>query len=159
MVIPFALWSPIFMMIMISTIELGTMTIRHTALERALDLTVRDVRLGTGTEWKHDDLKDSICKYADILPRCQTTMNLEMIKLDMRAFNEPDYYPDCVDISADTQSQRTFQNGEANEVVFLRACYKYEPFTPVGYLGGAMMVDREGYTALIASSAFVLEPE
>lgn len=159
MVIPFALWAPMFMIFMISSVELGLMTIRHSALERALDITVRDVRLGTGTQWDHLSLKESICDQAAVLPACMTTMHLEMIQLDMRNFSEPDYYPDCVDLAEDVTPQRNFVSGQSNQVMFLRACYKYTPFSPAGFLGGAMTVDREGYTALVASSAFVQEPE
>ncbi|SPF78269.1 TadE/TadG family type IV pilus assembly protein [Pseudoprimorskyibacter insulae] len=159
MVIPFALWAPLFMVLMISAVELGLVTIRHSELERALDLTVRDVRLGTGTDWDHKTLKESICANSNLLPNCAKTLNLEMLRLDMRNFNEPDYYPDCADIAADTQTQRNFESGGSNDVIFLRACYKYQPFSPSGYLSSYMMVDRNGFTALISSSAFVLEPE
>lgn len=46
-VVPFALWMPVFLALILSSIELGTVTIRQTALERAMDDTVRDIRLGT----------------------------------------------------------------------------------------------------------------
>lgn len=159
MVVPFALWTPVFVTLMVSTIEMGTLTIRHSAMERALDQTVRDVRLGTGTSFTHQQLKQSICDLSAVLPDCMRTLHLEMLRLDMRNFNEPDYFPDCVDVAEEATPQRNFEMGESNEVMFLRACYKYVPFSPTGYLGGSMMVDGNGYTAVIATSAFVLEPE
>ena len=159
MVVPFALWTPLFVGLMVSTIEMGTVTIRHSALERAMDQAVRDVRLGTGTHFSHNELKQMICDRAAVLPDCMRTMQLEMIRLDMRNFSEPDYYPDCVDVAEEATPQRNYVHGASNEVMFLRACYKYQPFSPVGYLGGTMATDVGGYTALIATSAFVLEPE
>ena len=159
MVVPFALWVPVFVGLMVSTIEMGTITIRHSALERAMDQTVRDIRLGTGTNFTHQELKRDICDSAAVLPDCMNTLKLEMIRLDMRNFREPDYFPDCVDVAEQSDDQRNFQQGDSNEVMFLRACYKYDPFSPAGYLGGAMMVDGNGYVALIATTAFVMEPE
>ncbi len=158
MVVPFALWTPFFIMLIVSTIEMGTVTIRHSALERSVDQTVRDLRLGTGTKFTHAELKKSICDKAAVLPNCMNTMHLEMLRLDMRNFDEPDYFPDCVDLAEDATPQRNFTYGAANEMMFLRACYKYDPFSPSGYLGGSMMADGEGYVALIATSAFVQEP-
>ena len=158
MVVPFALWTPLFIGLMVSSIEMGTLTIRHSALERAMDQTVRELRLGTGTHYSHAELKDMICVKAGVLPNCAGMLHLEMIKMDMRAFNEPDYLPDCVDLAEEATPQRNFQYGASNEVMFLRACYKYDPFSPAGYLGGSMMADDEGNVALIATSAFVQEP-
>ena len=159
MVVPFALWVPVFVGLLVSTIEMGTLTIRHSALERALDQTVRDIRLGTGNDFTHAGLKESICEKAAVLPSCMTTMQLEMVRLDMRNFREPDYFPDCVDVEEDSNDLRNFEQGDSNQVMFLRACYKYDPFSPAGYLGGTMMADGAGYVALIATSAFVQEPE
>jgi Flp pilus assembly protein TadG len=159
MVIPFALWAPIFVIFMISSFELGLITIRHSALERALDITVREIRLGTGTTWTHQQIKESVCAKAEVLPGCTRTLHLEMVTLDMRNFSPPDYYPDCVDTAKSVTPQRNFTSGASNQVMFLRACYKFQPFSPSGFIGGSMMIDREGYMALIASSAFVLEPE
>lgn len=158
MAIPFALWAPLFMIFMVSTIEIGTVTIRHTSLERALDQTVRSIRLTTGTHLTHEQLKRSICTLARVLPNCMTTLHLEMITVNMRDFHEPDYYPDCVDVAQDVTPLRNFEFGMANEVMFMRACYLYNPFSPAGYLGGAMTTDVGGNIALVASSAFVQEP-
>lgn len=57
MVVPIALWMPIFLLLIISSIELGTITVRSTVLERALDQTVRDVKLGTGPN-THAQMKE-----------------------------------------------------------------------------------------------------
>ena len=43
-------------------------------------------------------------------------------------------------------------------MMFLRACYKYTPITPAGTLSSNLPKDAEGYTALVATTAFVHEP-
>lgn len=158
MVVPFALWTPVFLGLILSSIELGTVTIRHTALERAMDETVRDLRLGTGGAVDHATLKTQICERAAVLPGCSETLHLEMLRLDMRAWETPPLQADCVDVSESLNPQRNFSFGNANEMMMLRACYKYRPVTPAGTLSSSLPQDDEGYTALVATTAFVHEP-
>ncbi len=158
MLVPFALWTPVFLGLILSSIELGTVTIRHTALERAVDETVRDLRLGTGEAMDHATLKQQICDSAAILPACMDTMHLEMVRLDMRDWSAPETSADCVDVSEAVNPQRGFEFGKGNEMMMLRACYKYQPITPAGTLSSSLAKDDDGYTALVATSAFVHEP-
>lgn len=158
MVVPFALWTPVFLGLILSSIELGTVTIRHTALERAMDETVRELRLGTGTAADHATLKTQICNRAAVLPGCEDTLRLEMLRLDMRAWDTPPLVADCVDLAQTANPQRNFSFGNSNEMMFLRACYKYKPITPAGTLSSSLAKDAEGFTALVAQAAFVHEP-
>lgn len=158
MVVPFALWTPVFLGLILSSIELGTVTIRHTAMERALDETVRDLRLGNGPSVDHATLKAEVCRRAAVLPGCEDTLHLEMLSLDMRNWETPPLQADCVDVAEAVNPQRNFSFGSANELMFLRACYKYKPITPAGTLSSSLPTDDEGYTALVAQAAFVHEP-
>jgi len=157
MVVPFALWMPVFILLIVSSIELGTLTIRHTQLERALDQTVRDVKIGSGAA-THDELKQAICEKTSVLPGCMTTLHLEMIVLDMRNWSTPPAQADCVDISEEVTPQRNFEHGEGGQMMLLRACYKFQPVTPIGSLNASLRTDGNGYSALISTSAFVHEP-
>ncbi|WP_417720314.1 TadE/TadG family type IV pilus assembly protein [Salipiger sp.] len=158
MVVPFALWTPLFVGLVLSTIELGTLTLRHTVLERALDQTVRSVKLDTGRAYSHEVLKSKICDRAAVLPDCVSKIHLEMIQLDMRAWTEPPHTADCVDTAAEVTPQRTFTYGAGHEMMLLRACYKYRPISPSGYLSSSLPTDDQGYTALVSTTAFVTEP-
>jgi hypothetical protein len=42
--------------------------------------------------------------------------------------------------------------------MLLRACYKYRPITPAGTISSSLSKDASGYTALVATTAFVHEP-
>lgn len=156
--VPFALWMPVMVGVILSTVELGAVTIRHQALERGLDQTVRDVRLGTGTIYDHASLKQSICEKAAALPDCMNTLQLEMVKLDLRNWTFPDPTADCVDTSLEVNPQREFTYGKDNEMMMLRACFKYTAVSPAGYLSSALQSDAQGYTAIISTAAFVQEP-
>ncbi len=157
-VVPFALWTPVFLGLILSAIEMGTVTIRHTALERALDQTVREIRIGQGDLNSHAALKERICQAAAVLPSCTEMLHLEMIRLDMRNWSGPQNRADCVDTSEEVTPNRTFEHATENQTMFLRACFKYRPITPAGTLSSSLQKDDAGYTALISTSAFVTEP-
>ncbi|WP_353472865.1 pilus assembly protein [Salipiger sp. H15] len=158
MIVPFALWTPVFIGLMIASVEAGVGTMRQTALDRALDETVREVKIGTGTLYTADMLKAMICDRAPILGSCVETLQLEMVGLDMRDWVAPATSVDCVDTNLSVTPMRNFVNGREHETMFLRACYKYRPISPGGALAGSMYKDDEGFTALVATSAFVHEP-
>ncbi|WP_136443102.1 TadE/TadG family type IV pilus assembly protein [Pacificoceanicola onchidii] len=158
MVVPFALWTPVFLVLILSAIELGTVTIRQTALERAMDDTVRDLRLDSSALTTHDELKAQICATAAVLPACDEMLRLEMVSLDMRNWSAPEASADCVDVSQDINPVRSYYRGGDQEIMLLRACYKYQPITPAGTLSSSLAKDAAGYTAIVTSTAFVNEP-
>lgn len=158
MVVPFALWFPLFAAILFSAIEIGAVSLRHTVLEAALDDAVREIRLGTGTITSHDDVKDKICAQATILPDCATTLRLEMKTKDMRNFTPEIGDPDCIDVALPIQPVRSFQNGTSNQTMLMIACYRYKPVVSHLGLGVALKKDSSGNTTLFSSTAFVQEP-
>lgn len=158
MVVPFALWTPVFLGLILSAVELGTVTIRSTALERALDKTVRELRLDTGSNVSHAELKQKICDSAAVLPGCSDMLRLEMVALDMHNWSAPPQRADCVDLSQNVNPVRAFNPGGDNQMMMLRACYKYQPITPAGTLSSSLSKDDAGYTAIVSTTAFVHEP-
>ncbi|SEF52141.1 hypothetical protein SAMN04488045_0311 [Thalassococcus halodurans] len=156
--VAFALWVPLFIGVIISGVELAALTARHTVLESSLDKTVREVRLGTGTIYDHNSLKTSICEKATILPECEANLQLEMVRLDLRDWTAPPAAVACVDTSDEVEPVVAFEYGRDNELMFLRACYRYKPVAPTTAMGSSLPKDSEGYTAIISTSAFVQEP-
>ncbi|MCB2122196.1 MAG: pilus assembly protein, partial [Rhodobacteraceae bacterium] len=68
--IEFVLWFPLFFGIFLSSVESGMLMLRYVMLERGVDVTVRDLRIGTLKFPSHDDLKREICRNSLILPDC-----------------------------------------------------------------------------------------
>lgn len=155
----FAIVFPAFITIFLSSVEMGMITLRHTMLERGLDLAVRNIRLGTGTAPQHDEIVEQICDYAGVIPDCGTTLRLEMVQVDLRDSVTFPSTVDCVDTSEEVQPVRSFVNGQENELMILRACVKFDPVFPTAGLGKQLQVDGAGQAALVAMSAFVQEPE
>ena len=63
-----------------------------------------------------------------------------------------------MDTARDVNPLRQFESGQDNELMYLRACYKYRPIAPTGTLAGALFTDDEGYAKIVSFSAFVQEP-
>lgn len=158
MTIEFAIWMPLFLVILYSTIEIGIITVRHAMLERGLDMAVRDLRLSTGAPPQYDDLKTAICNNAAIIPDCTNSLKLELVPNDMRNWQALPAQADCVDRSEEVNPLREWTPGSSNELMLMRACLKFAPLSPASKLGKAMATDSSGDVALIVTSAFVQEP-
>lgn len=156
--VEFVLVFPAYLALMLMSIELGFVTLRHTLLERGLDIAVREVRLGTGTAPQHDEIKDLICQNALMIRDCATTLRLEMRSADIRAFNSLDTTADCTDAAEPTKPVKQFVNGQQNQLMLLRACLRFDPLFPDDALGSALTKDASGQSSIVSMTAFVQEP-
>jgi hypothetical protein len=157
--IEFVILFPMFVFLLVSAVEVGFITIRHTMLDRAVDMTVRDIRLGTGNAPQYDDIRDAICERAPVIPDCQDNVKIEMIRMDLRAWTPPPADYDCVNHAEEVQPVRTFTNGMSNEMMLLRICAMFEPIFPLSGLGRDLKANSAtGYTAMVTATAFVQEP-
>jgi len=155
----FAIIFPIFVFIFVSAVELGFITLRHTMLDRAVDLTVRDIRLGTGTAPQYEQIRDIICDRAAVIPDCRDNVKIEMIRKDLRAWTPPPADYDCINHAEQVQPVRSFTNGMDNEMMLLRICAMFRPIFPLSGLGRDLKASStNGYRAMITSTAFVQEP-
>ncbi|WP_375173371.1 TadE/TadG family type IV pilus assembly protein [Pseudooceanicola sp.] len=154
----FAIMLPVFLMFLLSSVEMGLMTFRQTMLERGLDMAVRDLRLGFIDDPTHASVKDDICTYAGFLPDCSNSLRLEMMPVDLRNYTTLPESADCVDKSEEMNPVRTFISGGANQLMVLRACIKIAPVFPTYGLGEQVAKDGNGDMSLFSITAFVNEP-
>lgn len=154
----FALVIPAFLLILMTTVELGLINLRHSQLERALDQTVRDIRLTTGANPQHDEIRDEVCERSGFIDDCSTSLRLEMVQVDPFNWTPISSTADCVNRIEDVQPVRNFVNGQSNELMLIRACMKFEPLFPTWGLGDSAAKDEDGRIGLTATSAFVQEP-
>ena len=150
------LFIPMFSMVVMAA-ELGMIHIRYAMLERAVDTTVRDIRLNTGSAPEYEEIRTVICERTGFIENCQNDVRLEMILLDPFAWQNPPTDADCVDAEEDVNDPRNFANGDSNQLMFLRVCAQYDPILP--HIGMAdHMTLNDGQYQLITTSAFVQEP-
>lgn len=156
--VEFVIIIPVYMALLVMSLELSFITLRHTMLERGLDIAVRDIRLGTGTAPTHDAIKQRICDEAFVISDCVNNIRLEMVPTDMRALTTLGGQVMCTDQEEEGAPVLSFTPGQQNQLMFLRACAKYDPIFPAWQLARAMQRDSSGQIAVVTMSAFVQEP-
>lgn len=157
-VVEFALWFPMFVMLLGACAELGMIAARHTMLERSLELAVRQVKIRTNNVPQFDELKQIICDEAIMIPDCMSNLSLEMRPQNMRQWQNLPKDADCNDRSEEVRPARMYIAGKQNELMILRACAKFSPIFPTTALGASLSLDGAGDYALVSMSAYVQEP-
>jgi hypothetical protein len=156
--VEFVVAFPALIAMMLFSAELAIVNFNDTMLERAVDMTVRDIRLGTGTAPQHDTIKQSICDRAAFISDCSANLRLEMVRVDPRNWTGIPADADCIDTTQPVTPVRNFINGQENDLMVLRACVRIDPLFPTSGLGKKLAEGAGGKYALIATSAFVQEP-
>jgi len=155
--IEFALIAPLFFAIIFSTFEAGWMVIEATMLDRAVDLAVRDIRIGSTTAAKNQDqIKAAVCKQAFMLPGCDSSIVVEMT--DISSGTLPSSDTPCVDRGSKVSPVVAFSPGQRGSIMYVRACFTTDPITPLLGLALSVPKDGKGGYFLSSSSAFVNEP-
>ena len=165
---------PVFMTLFVSSFELGTVMLRQTMLDRSVDMTVRELRLGlvdfepdpvlTPIEQLnvfHDLLRKRICERSGFLTNCATKLNLEMRVVDPRAFAGLDPNADCRDFESSTLPPTSLETGAPNAMVVIRACHLFKPFIEKWNLGTALgeILPTDGaFYRIVSTSSYVIEP-
>lgn len=157
--IEFVILFPLIWMAFGMAMEAGMYSVQNTMLERGLDLTVREVRLGILKEPNHASLVTRTCANARFLPNCADSLRLEMIRSNPRAWTAPARTVRCIDRAATKPPAITITNGGNNELMLLRACILIKPLMPFAELGRALVADNPaGEYALTATTSYVMEP-
>jgi Flp pilus assembly protein TadG len=161
--IPFVLFFPLFLTLVMGSLEMGMMMLRHVMLERALDLTVRDLRLGNWTPDPNgaspsDQLKVRICNNAGILPSCTSAMLVELRPVSKTTWQPLSSGATCVDRSQTVQPVTAFDQGGSNDMMLVRACIKVDTMFVTTGMGFGLPKDSTGAYALVSTTAFVNEP-
>ena len=156
--VEFVVVFPVIMMIFFQSFEAGWLMVRYTMLDRSLDITVRDLRLGHFVNPTADTLRTNICSLALGIQDCQNALMVELVPVDTTSWNLPSPNATCVNRGATIQPVTTVTQGTGDEMMIIRACAIVDPLFPGTGLGLDLPKDASGGFALVATSAFVNEP-
>lgn len=157
--IPFVIFVPFFLTLVIASLEMGLLMVRSVMLERGLDMSVRDLRLGLTGSPTYDALKKSVCRNAGIIPDCMNTMQLELRRVSKVTWEPLSSGPTCINRVENPNPAISFEAGASNEMMLIRACVKFRPmFALTGVVFNANTLDSAGDYALVSATAFVNEP-
>jgi TadE-like protein len=163
--IEFLFMFPLLFLVFTATFESSMYMARHVMFERAVDLTVRQLRLGTMLNPSHQVLKETICRngmLGNSITDCVNTMKIWMQPINTGTFAMNAPPRSCVDkaqpINTDDPPATEFAYGAENEIMLLRICIKVDPMFPTTAVSVKMPVEPDGTRVLLVTSTFVNEP-
>ncbi|MBU2359392.1 MAG: pilus assembly protein [Alphaproteobacteria bacterium] len=136
-------------------------SMQQVMLERGLDLTVRDVRLGVMDNPTRETLIAKTCEYALILNNCESSLRMEMIPADVRSWTAIPREVPCIDRSETGIPVMNITNGDNNDLMVLRACVLIKPLLPLAEFGRTLVENNDKSNdeyALSVTSSYVMEP-
>ena len=169
--VEFVILFPVIIFIFLMGFESGIYMVRNVMLERAVDISVREIRLGNGRVPDYDLLKAQLCETAPILPDCadgsrpSSKIHISMNEVEITPgaiaalegparctkYNAPLDEPQHLDLE--------YNVGDANTMMVIQVCASVEPFFPgIGIGLGLQNDELGGLYALVATTAFVTEP-
>ncbi len=156
--IEFVLTAPMVIFTFLAAFESGIYMVRYVMLDRALDMTVRELRLGMIPTPALDTLKESICDRTSLVSNCAAALRLEMFSVDTNTWAMPTGDVECIDRGGEISPALEPNLGVENEVMLIRACLTADAFFPTTGIATQMQQDSQGGYFIVAASAFVNEP-
>ena len=154
---------PLFMSIFLMGFESGFYMVRNVMVERAVDISVRDIRLGNGNVPEYADIIQRICDAAVVLPDCENTVHIHMeeVAISPGAIAALDDAARCLNWYSDEPQydDSEYEVGQANTMMLVQVCATVSPFFPTTGLGLKLQnSELSGDMAIVATTAFVNEP-
>jgi len=165
--IEFVFVIPVITMIFMASVESSFYMARHVMLERSLDVTMRELRLGMMGAPSHNALKVAICARGVILGSqtdCLASLKVWLQPLNGTTFAMPTLPASCVDRTAALNPAldpppTEFDRGTGNQIMLVRVCLQEDPMFPTSPFGAQMVRDSvDGGYSVVSSSVFVNEP-
>jgi hypothetical protein len=167
--VEFVVVLPILFSIFMMSFESGLLMMRSILLERATDLTMRELRLGNFENPDVEMLKAEICDRTVIINNCNASIRIELQPVSQVTWALPAAAAQCVDRDEEIQIPEQFDAGSQNQLMLVRVCVLQRAIFPtlglgdnrafVG-LGEGLVENNPGYGeyGLVATSTFVNEP-
>jgi Flp pilus assembly protein TadG len=156
--VEFALFLPVYLGLFSWAAELGIVMIKSVVLDHALDVSMRELRLGLVTDPTQDKLKEAICSRASILGRCQDQLMIELQPISTTTWAMPTTPVTCVNNDEEIQPVVSFDPGRQQELMIVRACIIIPVLFPSMNFGRQLFTDSSGGIGIASVSSFVNEP-
>lgn len=156
--VEFALFFPVYMGLFFWATELGIITIKSVMLDHALDVSMRELRLGLMEDPSPENLKQAICSRARIIGECEDQLMIELQPVSTQTWAMPQTSVTCVENDEDLQPVVQFNPGRQQELMLVRACINVPVLFPALMFGRQLNIDTTGKIGLTSISSFVNEP-
>ncbi|WP_375550652.1 MULTISPECIES: TadE/TadG family type IV pilus assembly protein [Rhodophyticola] len=158
----FVIVFPIILILFIAVFETAMILTRQVMLERALDRTVRFLRITADLEVTHDQIAQNICANTLVIPQCDDILVLDLRPIDKTNYILPDEQTLCVNRDGMVRPPNTFDPGrdvnEENQLMLIRACAVVDRILPISGFGLNLTRDDTGGIHMTSATVFVNEP-
>lgn len=155
----FVLMVPVLLSVFMSAFEGGLLMTRSILLEHAVDVTMRELRLGHYGKVTNVLLKDEICRRTIIFGECSKNITVQLDRISTTTWAIPTPPPTCINRNDDAEPVVDMSNlGSDNDLMLMRVCVSLPAIFPGMGLALNLPQDELGNYALVARSAFVVEP-
>ena len=159
--VEFVIVLPFLFSLFMASVDTGVSMLRQAMLDRAVDIAVREVRLGRVPSDGSVTMAQLICDRTRFLPDCMNGISVEMEPIDTDTFDGLNDPIQCIDREQDIVPAVTFNagaGGSAQELMLIRVCVAADPlFRMTGYVT-SMPLNAQGQYVIVARSIFVKEP-
>jgi hypothetical protein len=156
--VEFVIVFPLIMAVFMSTFELAMLTAKYTMLDRAMDQTMRDVRLSSSNPLTPQSVKNDICNRALLIKDCHAELVVEMTDILPPVWSWPATRTSCANRGSGTLPIVNYTQATTNKLVLVRACALVDPWFPLTGLGMALAKDPTGAYQMTSIAVFVAEP-
>ncbi len=158
--IEFVAMFPIAMIAFMAAGENAMLNLRQTYLDRALEMTVRELRLGQIASPTVAILRNKICSRMVSVDNCLTNLTLELNVRSTAAstMTVPSLTASCINRATNVEPVLTFDAGVANDMVLVRACLVQDVVFPTSMGGVTVFDDIPDEFQIVSTTAYVNEP-
>ena len=157
--VEFVVLFPLLFSVFLMAVDAGIMQTKQVFLHRAMDTSVREVRLGRVTE--ADKISEMICARTAMLPNCRDQITVEMRPIDTATFDGLNAPLTCVDLEDELTPYVEFNpgaGGAAQQLMMVRVCVVTKPIIQLTNFFTGVAINPEGKAVLRTSGIFVNEP-
>lgn len=157
--VEFVILFPVLFSLFVTSVDFSLQMLRQVFLDRAVDLAVRDIRLGQVDANGLQQVKERICANAALTPNCMQTVTVELRPVTASQFAGLDPRARCVDRANNITPMLSFTPGSGGqELMMLRACTVSNPFIVAnGYIFGNPRGPEDDFMS-VSVGVFVNEP-
>lgn len=138
--------------------EVGLYQLQQVMFERAVDIVVRELRLGDEDLQDPDNLIARICEETLVVGSCTDDLFLDMEQVEVSSYRGSDEAVTCVNRTETAHPVVTMTPGSGNDVMLMRFCLVIDPVFANWGLGAILPRAEGGGVPLYAQTFYVNEP-
>lgn len=157
--VEFVIGVPLILSLLFSSIDFGVVMLRQVFLDRAVDIAVRQVRLGAVPASGFDAFRAQICANTFLINDCEDSIAVELRPIDTTTWAGLESPAQCVNRAEDIAPTLEFTPSPGTQnLMLVRVCVAADPFITMTGLIMGLGQDASGDYLIVAKGAFANEP-